>query len=65
MLNNLFLNNELHKLIRIRKQLISNIRIAYDIVIKTKSIKLFDCYEYIKDQISSRKARRYREIDKL
>lgn len=52
-------------MIRIRKQLISNIRITHDIIIKARDIKLFDCYKHIKNQISNRKTRRRRKINRL
>lgn len=64
-LNNLFSDNKLRRLIRVWKQLISNIRTAYNTVIKARDIKLFDYYKYIKDQISSRKTRRCCKIDRL
>lgn len=62
MLNNLPPDNELRRLMRIRKQLVSDIRTAHGTVIKARGTKLFDRYEHIKGQIFSRKARRRREL---
>ncbi len=48
LLNILFLDNKIHRLISIQKWLISKIKNNYNIVNRAKNIKLFDNYKYTK-----------------